>query len=145
MQVQLDASAGKTYDWQPSKGLSCTDCQDPVAHIDRFQAYQVRIDRGEGCVYKEEFVIRIPLRIPNVFTPNGDGTNDRFHIRGLPPSSSLRIFNRWGQKVFEGRGRVNDWDGRNPAGKAVPQGTYHYTLNSPYLKDKQKGELLLSR
>lgn len=65
----------------------------------------------------------IALKIPNVFTPNGDGVNDRFEIRGLErfPENRLLIFNRWGNEVFKTNAYQNDWDGAN-----LSEGTYYY-------------------
>lgn len=66
------------------------------------------------------------LKIPNVFTPNGDGVNDRFEIRGLEfyPENRLVIFNRWGNEVYAAKTYNNDWDGAN-----LSEGTYYYILD----------------
>lgn len=65
----------------------------------------------------------IALKIPNIFTPNGDGVNDRFEIRGLErfPENRLLVFNRWGNEVFKTNAYQNDWDGAN-----LSEGTYYY-------------------
>ncbi|RYG45428.1 MAG: gliding motility-associated C-terminal domain-containing protein, partial [Chitinophagaceae bacterium] len=72
--------------------------------------------------------------IPNTFSPNGDGSNDRFYPRGkgLYLIQALRVFNRWGQVVFENRNfPANDamkgWDGTFQGGKAQPD-VYVYQL-----------------
>jgi len=66
-----------------------------------------------------------PLGIPNAFTPNGDGRNDRFRAKYGSGISKyrLRIFNRFGQLVFESADQLNGWDG-SMAGKNQPAGTY---------------------
>lgn len=63
---------------------------------------------------------------PNVFTPNGDGTNDNLVFTGLQnfPGSSLFIYNRWGNKIYESSDYQNDWNGSN-----VSDGVYYYILN----------------
>ncbi len=62
--------------------------------------------------------------IPNVFTPNGDGYNDRFDIDGiLGTENTVKIFNRWGQVVFEAKNYRNTW-GAN----GVSDGTYYYEV-----------------
>ncbi len=63
--------------------------------------------------------------IPNVFTPNGDGKNDVFVIKGLEnyPGSQLIVFNRWGNEVYRSENYKNTWDGSNLA-----DGTYFYLL-----------------
>ena len=63
--------------------------------------------------------------IPNVFTPNGDGINDQLQIVGIDNTQdySIKIYNRWGRKVYEGTNALAHWDGGNS--KA---GTYFYEL-----------------
>ena len=62
--------------------------------------------------------------VPNVFSPNGDGENDVFYIEGILASrSSVRIFNRWGQVVYEASNYKNNW-----AASGLPDGTYFYEV-----------------
>jgi gliding motility-associated-like protein len=64
----------------------------------------------------------------NVFTPNGDGINDKF-IPAIEGSTAydIKIFNRWGQKVFESTNKDNNWDGNDQnTHQACPDGTYYY-------------------
>jgi len=62
--------------------------------------------------------------IPNVFSPNGDGVNDVFFIEGITSTeNSVRIFNRWGQVVYETRNYRNNWNGAD-----VSDGTYFYEV-----------------
>jgi gliding motility-associated-like protein len=69
------------------------------------------------------------LEIPNAFTPNGDGINDVFRIRvtGYFLMDELKIFNRWGQLVFETKQVNKDWDG-TLKGKPLPVGTYYWVV-----------------
>ena len=66
--------------------------------------------------------------LPNVFTPNGDGANDLLEpiARCFVERVSLKIFNRWGQLVFETEDPGINWDGTNLNGEALPSGTYYY-------------------
>ena len=93
-------------------------------------------DYGCDTTYRANVkVLPVKLRIPNIFTPNGDGINDYFEIgygeEGKPIndlneyflSHKLVIFNRWGRIVYESQDYRNDWDG----GK-LPDGTYFYVL-----------------
>jgi gliding motility-associated-like protein len=86
------------------------------------------------------------LLIPEGFSPNIDGINDEFIIRGIEnyPANKIVIFNRWGQKVFEATPYTNNWDGKSQTGISVggdelPIGTYFYILDlkngSPIYKD----------
>jgi gliding motility-associated-like protein/uncharacterized repeat protein (TIGR01451 family) len=65
------------------------------------------------------------LQIPNVITPNGDGNNDRFVIKGLEKYAQheIIIFNRWNNMLFRSKNYQGDWDG-----KGLNAGTYFYTL-----------------
>jgi|GEM_PF-5383252 len=64
--------------------------------------------------------------IPNIFTPNGDGSNDFFYVKGLDlyPESSLYIYNRWGNLIFKSTNYRNQWSGSESG-----TGTYYYVLN----------------
>lgn len=65
------------------------------------------------------------ISIPNLFTPNGDGLNDLFVIRGLQQydQRELIIINRWGNQVYSNKNYNNDWDGGS-----LSEGTYYYIL-----------------
>ncbi|MCW3467174.1 DUF7927 domain-containing protein [Chitinophaga nivalis] len=84
------------------------------------------------------------LFIPNVITPNGDGKNDRFVIPGLNkyPGSSLFIYNRWGNMVYQSKNYDNKWDGHE-----LNEGTYYYILklNTPQGERNYKGWIELLR
>lgn len=78
----------------------------------------------------------LALKIPNTFTPNGDGVNDTWNILNIEayPDCSINIFNRWGQKVYSSIGYVKSWDGQyNNA--PLPVSTYYYIID---LKDGSK-------
>jgi gliding motility-associated-like protein len=88
--------------------------------------YQIYVTDENGCSVLLEEVIEHDKRlfIPNVFTPNGDGYNEYFYVRNIPPSGSrLTITNRWGKVIFSTDNYVNDWDGDDQ-----PDGVYFYHL-----------------
>jgi gliding motility-associated-like protein len=66
--------------------------------------------------------------LPNVFTPNNDGTNDEFvpRINRHVFEVDMKVFNQWGQKVFETDDPMINWDGTNFSGQPLAEGTYHY-------------------
>ncbi|MCF8243853.1 MAG: gliding motility-associated C-terminal domain-containing protein [Saprospiraceae bacterium] len=79
--------------------------------------------------------------VPNVITPNGDGRNDNFRVPCLESTyknNNVRIFNRWGDQIFEQDGYANDWDGRYK-GNLLPPGTYFYLIQL----DKENSDELL--
>ncbi len=63
------------------------------------------------------------LFIPNVVTPNNDGKNDLFSIRGLPEKFNLKIYNRWGKLIYETEAENSPWNAKN-----VSPGVYYYLL-----------------
>lgn len=90
--------------------------------------------------------------IPEGFSPNSDGTNDLFVIRGILnyPNNKFSIFNRWGNKVFEASPYQNNWDGKSMFGLLVggdelPIGTYFYVLDLMDGTAIFKGTIYLNR
>ncbi|HLP22221.1 MAG TPA: Ig-like domain-containing protein [Chitinophagales bacterium] len=91
---------------------------------------------GGGCI-----TVTVPITVNakedaclwlKGISPNGDGQNDSFYINCNSdfPSSTLRIFNRWGDEVYRSEGHYNnDWYGRNQTGKDLPDGTYFYIFD----------------
>jgi len=78
----------------------------------------------------------LTIRVPNSFSPNGDGINDRFIIPNIDyyPGSRLTVFNRWGNKVYEsGTPYNNQWDGTSQFGavfgETLPESTYYCILD----------------
>lgn len=91
--------------------------------------------------------------VPNVFTPNGDGINDRFFIPSAqhnPEVFSLEIYNRWGQRIYDTSGPRSGWNGESRLDGTAPAGVYYFvvTLESPCNpqgKEEVKGSLQLVR
>lgn len=78
----------------------------------------------------------IDFETSNAFSPNGDGLNDTWIIRGIDSfgTNTVRIFNRWGDEVisFEDYNNADvSWDGTYAAGSKVPTGTYFYVIELP--------------
>jgi len=94
---------------------------------------------ASGCIdtaWDTVYVIQ-GLIVPNVFTPNGDGQNDVFHVTaGGMQTYSIEIFNRWGQKVFLSDNPNIDWDGRSMSGIEESTGPYYYLINATDYSNK---------
>ena len=106
----------------PSDSLSCSDCPNPVFNANRQMTYIVYGTDQYGCTGSDDVTIRVfcdgaSVTMPNAFTPNGDGNNDLFYVRGKGFSvKSFSIYNRLGQVVFSKENFLpNDpqygWDG----------------------------------
>ncbi len=128
-------------EWRADSTLSCLDCFRPVAHPSFTTIYYAKGYSKYGCVDSDSVVVRVRCNgdsvfIPNSFTPNGDGLNDVFYPRGKGISyiSAMRIFNRWGELVFERYNfPINDeksgWDG-SYKGSKLPPDVFMYTIQT---------------
>lgn len=100
------------------------------------------------CLDSDTACILVPeLQMPNVFSPNKDGLNDIFEpivYKGIT-NAQLRVFNRWGQLVFETLQPENGWDGTFQ-NERMPSGCYFYTLEYTFITGENrtlKGSLML--
>jgi len=94
--------------WTPSADLSCSTCPLPIATIRKDQQFIVKGTTAYGCSDTDTLMIKTfcqsaQVFIPNAFTPDGDGYNDVLMVRasGIALVKTFRIFNRWGEVVFE--------------------------------------------
>lgn len=139
--LQLNAAgAGNIISWQwsPADYLTCTTCPNPVSTPRDSITYTVKVTDDKGCINTSSVSIHLicsegVVFIPNTFTPNGDGLNDIFFPRGkgVKTVHYFRVFNRWGQIVFESTNfNLNDinhgWDGTYK-GKKSPSDVYTYS------------------
>jgi gliding motility-associated-like protein len=127
------------YRWTVPDGLNCSTCPRPMANPKLNTRYTVQFEDRNGCRNTGDVQVIVLCNndnvfVPNTFSPNGDGSNDVFYVRGkgLSRVKSLRIFNRWGQIVFEKVNfNVNDasvgWDGTFKGAKPIPD-VYVYQI-----------------
>jgi gliding motility-associated-like protein len=109
--------------WQPATGLDCTDCPDPVAAPTETTRYVVTARSADGCTARDTVLLQVvPVRdvyVPNAFSPNQDGVNDRFRPFAGPAVTrvlTFAVYDRWGAEVYTaGEFRPGDpsvgWDG----------------------------------
>ena len=108
-----------------------------------------------GCYVADSIWVkdgcRPTLYVPNTFTPNGDGRNDHFRAYGTRIKSyRLRIFNRWGEEIFQTEKLTEGWNGTHQ-GLDVPVGVYTYRIDYevystlPYQSDPIVGKVKLVR
>lgn len=128
----------KYWNWAPVTDLNCADCPLPIAHIKNDITYAVEITSVYGCSAADSIHINVfcesaQVFVPNAFSPDGDGVNDILMVRasGIALVKSFRVFNRWGELVFERNNfRPNEpsfgWDGRI-RGKTGSAEVYVYT------------------
>ncbi|THU38153.1 T9SS type B sorting domain-containing protein [Niastella caeni] len=153
--VQLDARGepNMQYTWTPSIGLNYSDIEKPVATLDRDQQYQLYTVTDKGCKKQSQIFIKRfagpELYVPNAFTPNNDGHNDRLRVKpiGIKSFGYFAVYNRWGQMVFRTTNYNEGWDG-TIGGKPVGTETFVYVAQAVDYKGKtmvRKGTVILLR
>lgn len=149
--------AGSTYKWTPSTGLNNPNSQNPVAilniNADSIK-YQVLVTRPEGCKGIDDIVVKVyktqpDIFIPTAFTPNGDGKNDILKPIpvGIATIEFFRIYNRFGQLIYETKEYMKGWDG-NVNGTPQASGTYVFAAQAIDYTGKtifKKGTVVLIR
>ncbi|UYQ93513.1 PKD domain-containing protein [Chitinophaga horti] len=149
---QLNATGGTRFQWSPTDGLNNPDINNPITNINRDFTYRVNVYTPEGCMGTDDIYVRFiegpEIYVPTGFTPNGDGLNDVF--RPLPVGMTLetfRIFNRWGQQIFQTNVYMKGWDG-NRGGSPAEVGTYVWVVTGKDQTGKyveRKGTVTLLR
>ncbi|MES2761879.1 MAG: gliding motility-associated C-terminal domain-containing protein [Bacteroidota bacterium] len=129
---------GTNYSWNFGDGGSLASNDTTVSHLFNTEGtFPVILTATNGfCTDTAMRYIKVDLislfEVPNVFTPNGDGSNDVFTFRALNMGEiTVTVFDRWGLKMFEATDTGNvRWDGKNKSGKTVTDGTYFYILTA---------------
>jgi gliding motility-associated-like protein len=125
-----------TYTWSPTENLSCEHCPYATSNSTANITYTVEVEDNMGCFRTTHtFSVYVDpvtsIDVPTAFTPNGDGVNDVIYVDGwgIKKLNYFRIFNRWGQLLFESYDIKVGWDGTY---KGVPQNmeTYIYQASA---------------
>jgi gliding motility-associated-like protein len=154
----LTATGGGSYSWFPTSGLSCTDCPNPVASPTTTTAYCVTVTDAGGCQDSACMIVYVEIpcptnddfSVPNAFSPNRDGHNDKFSVAGWSPCMKqylITIYDRWGEKVFETTDAYDSWDGTYKD-KPLDAGVFVYYIQATLLNDTKivkKGNISLVR
>lgn len=123
---------GLQYLWTPSTYLDNPASPSPKCIAPQNDIrYTLTVTGEGGCKASDDMLVKVlkAPRIPNTFTPNNDGINDRWLIQYLEdyPNNRLQVFTRAGQLVYESRGYYTPWDG-TCKGRKLPYDTYYYIL-----------------
>ena len=131
-----DPALGYDYLWSNGTSLNDSTLADPNATPQQPSSYVLKVTDGNGCVNFDTLQVFVitgycqgsNVFVPNAFTPDGNGHNDRFlvHAKGIR-EIALSIFNRWGEEVFQTRDIEQGWDGTYK-GKEAPADVYVYHL-----------------
>jgi len=146
-----------TYIWNTTVNLSCENCANPIATPSEYIVYSVTVTDKFDChtvTYTFEIdVFPEKIEIPNAFTPNGDNINDIFNFVVVDGEAEFvttldfRIYNRWGEKVYDNDNPEVGWDGTYND-EAAPSEVYMYILEVSFITGKvesRSGDVTLIR
>ncbi len=161
--LQLNAGSNVAKNtWRPATGLNDTSTLTPILTLKEgdilpgtdFMVYRLLGITDEGCSAEDELIVRVfstgpSIFVPNAFTPNRDGLNDQIRpiLAGIQRLDFFRIYNRYGQIVFESTEPESGWNGSingNPQGS----GTFVYQVQAVDYEGKvirQSGTFTLIR
>ena len=145
--------SGYSYQWTPITGLATPNAQNTEAVVEGSTIYTLYA--SDGICTKSDtveiktypFICGEPyLYVPNAFSPNGDGENEILYVRGaLVKEMIFRIYDRWGELIFESLERSNGWDGTHRE-KPMDPDVYDYYLKVTCVNDVEtiiKGNITL--
>lgn len=125
LQLKANSSTDVTsWQWYGAGTMSCTNCSTTLVNPKQTTNYKVVVKNDGGCSASDEVTVNVICNngnvfMPNAFSPNGDGMNDKFYPSGsgINHIKSLRVFNRWGEIVFEkisfsANDASSGWDGK---------------------------------
>ncbi|MBV6426623.1 MAG: hypothetical protein KIPDCIKN_01136 [Haliscomenobacter sp.] len=136
-----------SFIWSPREFLSSASIQNPlVINLLDDQEFSLTVVDVNGCTAAGKVFVELDrnrnVYIPNIFSPNGDGRNDEFRLfacKGVTRVNFARVFDRWGDQIFESQAIGPDclsgaplWDGKVRGDKA-PAGVYVYLIEIEFL------------
>lgn len=149
--IIIDATASGnniTYLWTPNTAIENTHVLaakvNPVDDI----TYTLSVTSADGCTNKDDVFVKVlkTPKIPNAFSPNGDGINDKWIINYLDsyPGVTVQVYNRYGQAVYHSVNYDKPWDGTYN-GSPLPVGTYYYIIDRKIAAPKLSGWVTILR
>lgn len=143
-----------SYLWSPNFVDNPTS-QNTTVNIEETTTFTVYVSDGictrssEVLIKMFEFKCEEPfIYVPNAFTPNGDGDNDVLYVRStIIKEMTFRVFNRWGEMIFESTDLHTGWDG-TWRGKLMDPDTYDFYVKGICVDDQEaliKGNISLMR
>jgi len=126
-----------SFRWYQGTDLLSQEASLTVAPTET-TVYHVTVTLCSGQEYTDSVVVHVIPYIPNAFSPNGDGHNDVFRIKGVQPENitkfNFMVYNRWGETVFSTSDILQGWDG-TCRGSLCPVGVYTWVI---YYEDSNK-------
>ncbi|SEJ62394.1 gliding motility-associated C-terminal domain-containing protein [Dyadobacter sp. SG02] len=131
--VSPEASSN-IYAWSPPDGLvsAAGEKTATITPVQNEQFYHLQATSASGCIAVDSVLVYMIKRIyiPSSFSPNSDGHNDTFQIFNADQQiERMRIYNRWGELIFQSTGYDKPWDGTYK-NAPVPAGSYPYIIKT---------------
>lgn len=133
-------TSAPVFSWSPSFNVSNPSILNPFVTPNETTTYTLTAIEN-GCTLSDQVTIftQESLLFPTTFSPNDDGANDKWEIGAIDlyPDCFVRIFNRWGQEIYQSTGYSKEkaWDGTNSNGSPLAEGVYFYVVD---LRDEEK-------
>jgi gliding motility-associated-like protein len=149
----LQGSGGGSYEWSPAGSLNHPFIANPMATLTHDETFVLTVKDEIGCKATDTVIIKVlngpTFYVPTAFTPNGDGLNDIFRPTsiGIANLEYFRVFNRYGELVYETHDIGKGWDG-NYKGLKQPLGNYVWSIRGTDRTGKlkfMKGNVVLIR
>lgn len=153
--LSAEPSGYSSYLWTPVSGVTSPTSQTTEAKVNGTTIYKVTVSDG-FCAKSDTVIVfggnyecdKSFVYLPNAFTPNADGENDVLYVRSaIAQKILLRVFDRWGQLVFETENQHNGWDGTFK-GRPCDPDVYDYYLKVTCINEQEniiKGNVTLIR
>jgi gliding motility-associated-like protein len=150
-----EEASARTYRWSPAAGLSDSAVGMPVASPHQTTTYVLTVideyiqqTTDTVTVFVDTTCGTNPVYIANVFSPNGDGSNDVLYAHSQSVREiSFKVYNRWGNLLFESKSLDNGWDGKL-RGEDCPEGVYFFVAEVTFESGEsvvKKGNVTLIR
>lgn len=148
-----------SINWSNGGYLSCYDCLEPIAKPFKNTLYKLTIYTKQGCKLTADKIIRvikqIKIFVPNIFSPDGDGINDKLEVftdNNVAVINSFQIYDRWGERMYEAYNVAPGnttiaWDGKFRGRKLNP-GVFVYYLSAKLIDGTEysvKGEIAIMK
>lgn len=137
-----------TFVWAPNIAIDSNRILRPQVSPTDDITYTLTALSADGCRASDPVLVKVlkTPRIPNAFSPNGDGINDKWVIEYLEsyPGATVEIFNRYGQLIYRSEGYGKPWDGTYN-GQPLPVATYYWIINPKNGRKQMNGSVTIIR
>lgn len=147
-QIGTPPAGNLIYGWQPPTGLDSPNMPITLVTPSQNTEYILTVTDENGCINQDTVMVEISYKvlIPDAFTPDGDGINETWELRGISsyPGAEITIFDRWGSVIFHSKSYSTAFNGKYKE-QLLPSGAYPYIIKLDSTKPRITGSLILIR